>query len=89
MADFGLRLISGNPALPFGKGSVGASTLKTIFMKKIKIIFILFLIFNSSLFFGQNEFSKWYFGVYAGLDFATSPPTALLLTSQQWIGWVE
>lgn len=25
----------------------------------------------------QNEFSKWYFGTYAGLDFSTSPPTAL------------
>ena len=23
----------------------------------------------------QNEFSKWYFGHYAGLDFSTSPPT--------------
>ena len=77
MADFGFRLISGNPALPFGKGSVGTSTLKTIFMKKIKIISTLFLIFNSSLFFSQNEFSKWYFGSFAGLDFATSPPTIL------------
>jgi len=77
MADFGFRLISGNPALPFGKGSVGASTFKTIFMKKIKIISTLFLVFNSSLFFSQNEFSKWYFGSFAGLDFATSPPTIL------------
>ena len=77
MADFGFRLISGNPALPFGKGSVGTSTLKTIFMKKIKIISTLLLIFNSSLFFSQNEFSKWYFGSSAGLDFATSPPTIL------------
>jgi hypothetical protein len=77
MADFGFLLISGNPALSFGKGSVGTSTLKTIFMKKIKIIFILFLIFNSSLFFSQNEFSKWYFGQFAGLDFSTSPPTIL------------
>lgn len=25
----------------------------------------------------QNEFSKWYFATYAGLDFSTSPPTAL------------
>jgi hypothetical protein len=25
----------------------------------------------------QNEAQKWYFGNYAGLDFATSPPTAL------------
>ena len=77
MADFYFRLISGNPALSFGKGSVGTSTLKTIFMKKIKIISTLLLIFNSSLFFSQNEFSKWYFGSSAGLDFATSPPTIL------------
>jgi hypothetical protein len=77
MADFYFLLISGNPALSFGKGSVGASTLKTIFMKKIKIISTLLLIFNSSLFFSQNEFSKWYFGSYAGLDFSTSPPTIL------------
>ena len=60
MADFGFLLISGNPALSFGKGSVGTSTLKTIFMKKIKIISTLLLIFNSSLFFAQNEFSKWF-----------------------------
>jgi len=46
-------------------------------MKKIKIISTLFLVFNSSLFFSQNEFSKWYFGSFAGLDFATSPPTIL------------
>ena len=46
-------------------------------MKKIKIISTLFLIFNSSLFFSQNEFSKWYFGQFAGLDFSTSPPTIL------------
>jgi hypothetical protein len=46
-------------------------------MKKIKIISTLFLIFNSSLFFSQNEFSKWYFGNFAGLDFSTSPPTIL------------
>jgi hypothetical protein len=77
MADFGFRLISGNPALSFGKGSVGASTLKTIFMKKIKIILPLILIFYSTLFFAQNEFSKWYFGGYAGLDFSTNPPTIL------------
>jgi hypothetical protein len=77
MADFGFRLISGNPALSFGKGWAGASTFKTIFMKKIKIISTLLLIFNSSLFFSQNEFSKWYFGQFAGLDFSTSPPTIL------------
>ena len=77
MADFGFLLISGNPALSFGKGWAGASTFKTIFMKKIKIILPLILIFYSTLFFAQNEFSKWYFGNNAGLDFATNPPTIL------------
>ena len=77
MADFGFRLISGNPALYFGKGSVGASTLKTIFMKKIKSILFLLILLSASIHFSQNEFSKWYFGSYAGLDFSTSPPTIL------------
>jgi len=77
MADFYFLLISGNPALSFGKGWAGASTFKTIFMKNIKIILPLILIFYSTLFFAQNEFSKWYFGAFAGLDFSTSPPTIL------------
>jgi len=46
-------------------------------MKNIKIILPLILIFYSTLFFAQNEFSKWYFGGYAGLDFSTNPPTIL------------
>ena len=37
---------------------------------------ILFLTFNTVLF-SQNETSKWYFGIEAGLDFMTSPPTVL------------
>ena len=46
-------------------------------MKLFKLITILLLSFNPLIFYSQNEFSKWYFGVYAGLDFATSPPTIL------------
>lgn len=42
-----------------------------------KITFILFFLINSIYLSGQNEFSKWYFGSYAGLDFSTQPPTAL------------
>ena len=36
--------------------------------------------------FGQNEFSKWYFG-FAGLDFNTQPPTALLNNGTQQGSW--
>jgi PKD repeat protein len=37
----------------------------------------LILLFLSQNGFSQNEFSKWYFGAQAGLDFSTNPPTAL------------
>lgn len=40
-------------------------------------VVILLVIFNVSFFVAQNEFSKWYFGQQAGLDFATQPPTVL------------
>jgi PKD repeat protein len=46
-------------------------------MKIIKRIFTLLLmvfVLNAN---AQNEFSKWYFGHNAGLDFSTSPPTIL------------
>lgn len=37
---------------------------------------VLFVALNTFLF-SQNETSKWYFGIEAGLDFMTSPPTVL------------
>jgi PKD repeat protein len=43
--------------------------------QKISAIIIVILI--TSNFTAQNEFSKWYFGYNAGLDFTTSPPTIL------------
>jgi len=43
MADFGFRLISGNPALSFGKSSVGASTLKTICFMVMAQVFTIFI----------------------------------------------
>jgi hypothetical protein len=43
MADFGFRLISGNPALPFGEGSVGAATLKTIYFMVMAQVFTIFI----------------------------------------------
>ena len=46
-------------------------------MKKIKSILFLLILFSASIHFSQNEFSKWYFGQFAGLDFSTSPPTIL------------
>lgn len=42
-------------------------------------IFLLFFFFNS-LVHGQNEAQKWYFGTNAGLNFSTSPPSALTNT---------
>lgn len=47
-------------------------------MKKFcrPIILMLVLSFANSVT-AQNEFSKWYFGLNAGLDFSTSPPIAL------------
>ena len=43
MADFGFLLISGNPALPFGEGSVGAATLKTICFMVMAQVFTIFI----------------------------------------------
>lgn len=43
-------------------------------MKKIFLLIALGVSLNS---FSQLEFSKWYFGLKAGLDFSTSPPTVL------------
>lgn len=56
--------------------------MKNTAQKFLTILFVLFQIVVPS----QNEFSKWYFGQYAGLDFSTTPPTALtngsLITSE-------
>ena len=46
-------------------------------MKKLSIYYITFLVLISSLAFTQNQAKKWYFGTQAGLDFMTTPPTAL------------
>ncbi len=42
---------------------------------KFKILFLIAL--SPFTILSQNETSKWYFGQNAGLDFATTPPTAL------------
>ena len=39
--------------------------------------YVVFLLFNVQLIFSQVEATKWYFGILAGLDFSTSPPTIL------------
>jgi len=41
------------------------------------IVFYLFLYFSSNLAFAQGEFNKWYFGANAGIDFNSTPPSAL------------
>ncbi len=46
-------------------------------MKSFKKIIIFSLLIHVHLLNSQNEFSKWYFGAGAGLDFSTSPPTVL------------
>lgn len=46
-------------------------------MNTLKKIIVFSLLINTHLLNSQNEFSKWYFGEHAGLDFSTSPPTAL------------
>src|SRR5258708_2043944 len=45
-------------------------------MKKLKALFFLELILNFTLS-AQPEFSKWFLNINTGLNFATSPPTAL------------
>ena len=45
--------------------------------KNVKLCFIFFCSILVNVLFSQNETQKWYFGGYAGLDFATSPPTVL------------
>jgi PKD repeat protein len=43
----------------------------------MKLFYHLILLCLSTSIHAQNEFSKWYFGNKAGLDFSTSPPTVL------------
>ncbi|MBL7930820.1 MAG: hypothetical protein JNL60_02905, partial [Bacteroidia bacterium] len=45
--------------------------------KKLRYFFASLLLCLCFPSFSQNENKKWYFGLYAGLDFMTSPPTAL------------
>ncbi|HOZ88433.1 MAG TPA: hypothetical protein PL029_11785, partial [Bacteroidia bacterium] len=46
-------------------------------LKFSKYHLALCLIFFTGLFAAQNQMSKWYFGLQAGLDFMTNPPTIL------------
>src|ERR1041384_821048 len=43
----------------------------------MKILWTFLCLFSCIHLFSQNEGRYWYFGNYAGLDFATSPPTVL------------
>jgi hypothetical protein len=42
-----------------------------------KLLACIALVFASGTGIGQNEYTKWYFGNKAGLDFMTSPPSVL------------
>ncbi|MCC6371140.1 MAG: hypothetical protein IT236_09060, partial [Bacteroidia bacterium] len=42
----------------------------------VNIIFFLSSVFCDCVY-GQNQTQKWYFGVNAGLNFATNPPSVL------------
>ena len=48
--------------------------MKLLLSKKLIIFFLLSCFFIVD---AQNEFSKWYFGQGAGLDFTSAPPTVL------------
>jgi hypothetical protein len=45
--------------------------------KQVKYFFLLCFVFLARPFTAQNETKKWYFGVNAGLDFTSNPPTIL------------
>jgi len=45
-------------------------------MKYFFLILLVNLVLSTTI--AQNENSKWYFGIHAGIDFNTSPPTALI-----------
>ena len=47
---------------------------------KSKFLLLFFLFFSIKVI-SQNETTKWYFGVNAGLDFSSSPPTILTNTT--------
>jgi len=49
--------------------------------KALSIVTLILLHFISFRTAAQLEYSKWYFGNYAGLDFANNPPTAILNSS--------
>jgi gliding motility-associated-like protein len=55
--------------------------------KHLKIYGTAVLLFLACALFSQGEANKWYFGYYAGLNFNTSPPTAILTSSMPSSGY--
>ena len=51
------------------------------YFQVLKAIIFFFSVISSQFYTAQNEYSKWYFGNYAGLDFMTNPPTVLNTSS--------
>lgn len=55
--------------------------------KNYKLVILLKILFISYISLAQKEEYNWYFGVNAGLDFSTSPPTATTNSAMsQWEG---
>src|SRR5688572_22474257 len=46
------------------------------YYKNLKSIFALFVLLTSTSY-GQKQVNNWFFGIMAGLDFNTSPPTKI------------
>lgn len=56
-------------------GQLAKDYIYKSFMQRYGIYFLVLVSLTRLC--AQNEASKWYFGVYAGLDFMTTPPTIL------------
>lgn len=48
-----------------------------VLIRRLNYFYVLLLVIFNTLLFSQNETNKWYFGLTAGLDFMTNPPTIL------------
>jgi hypothetical protein len=61
----------------FDQGKHGLNDQGSIMNKLFGLFLCGLILISTQSLTAQNEFSKWYFGQQAGLDFSTSPPTAL------------
>ena len=56
------------------------------YFQVLKAIIFFFSVISSQFYTAQNEYSKWYFGNYAELDFMTNPPSPLNNSTMAYIG---